>query len=104
MITSAVKVGAHVAVMPGVVLTHDDVVGDFVTLAAGARLAGGVEVRTGAYLGAACTVRENLVIGAWALVGMGSVVLDSVPEHEVWAGVPARRLRSVSVPADVCVA
>jgi sugar O-acyltransferase (sialic acid O-acetyltransferase NeuD family) len=99
--TAAVQLGAHVAVMPGVVLTHDDVVADYATFGAGARLAGRVRVDEGAYVGSGALVRENRTIGAWSLVGMGSVVLDDVPPGEVWVGVPARRLRAVDLPSDV---
>ncbi len=35
VLTAAVRMGAHVAVMPQVVLTHDDVVEDFATIASG---------------------------------------------------------------------
>jgi acetyltransferase-like isoleucine patch superfamily enzyme len=91
--TAAVRIGAHVAVMPGCVFTHDDVVEDYATFGAGVRLAGGVEVGEGAYVGSGALVRERLRVGAWSLVGMGSVVLADVPDAEVWAGVPARRLR-----------
>ena len=41
--------------------------------------------------------------GAWALAGMGAVVLDDVPPAEVWVGVPARRLRAVELPADLAI-
>ncbi|WP_406283258.1 acetyltransferase [Embleya sp. NBC_00896] len=103
VLTTAVRVGAHAHTMPHVVLTHDDDVGAFATLAAGVRLAGGVTVGRGAYLGAGAMVREHRGVGAWSLVGMGSVVTRDVPPAEVWAGVPARRLRSAPVPADVDV-
>ncbi len=93
--TASVRVGDHVAVMPGVILTHDDDVGDHVTFGSGVRLGGGVTVGPGAYVGAAAVVRERLTIGAGSLVGMGSVVIGDVPPGEVWAGVPARRLRAV---------
>ena len=82
-------IGAHVAMMPASVITHDDVIGDFCTVAAAVRLAGGVAVEIGAYLGSGCLVREDLTIGAWSLVGMGAVVTRSVPPGEVWAGAPA---------------
>ncbi len=96
--TACVSIGAHVAVMPGVILTHDDVVHDYATLGAGVRLAGGVTVGEGAYLGSGCLVRENRKVGPWALVGMGAVATADVPAYEVWAGVPARFLRGVREP------
>jgi sugar O-acyltransferase (sialic acid O-acetyltransferase NeuD family) len=91
--TASVSVGSHVAVMPAAVFTHDDVVDDYATLGSGARLAGGVVVGEGAYIGSGALVREGSSIGAWSLVGMGAVVTHDVPSAEVWAGVPARRLR-----------
>lgn len=96
--TASVRIGAHVAVMPGACFTHDDVIGPYATFGAGARLAGGVTVGEGAYVGAGALVREGCRIGAWALVGMGSVVLRDVPPYEVWAGAPARFLRPAPVP------
>jgi len=90
--TASVVVGAHVVCMPQVVLTHDDQLGDYATLASGVRLGGGVRVETEAYLGAGALVREGVHIGPAALVGMGAVVLNDVPAGEVWAGVPARAL------------
>ncbi|MFD3546623.1 NeuD/PglB/VioB family sugar acetyltransferase [Streptomyces sp. NPDC058655] len=98
VLTAAVRVGAHAAVMPHVVLTHDDTVGDFATLASGVRLGGGVRVGRGAYVGAGALVREYTTVGAWSLTGMGSTVLADVPPGEVWAGSPARRLRGAGGP------
>ncbi|WP_078628275.1 NeuD/PglB/VioB family sugar acetyltransferase [Streptomyces sp. NRRL F-2664] len=99
VLTAAVRVGSHVAVMPQVVLTHDDTVGDFATLASGVRLGGGVRVGCGAYVGAGALVREGAAIGAWSLTGMGSTVLADVPAGQVWAGSPARLLRPAGAAA-----
>jgi sugar O-acyltransferase (sialic acid O-acetyltransferase NeuD family) len=96
--TADVTIGAHVALMPQCVLTHDVVIGDFVTLASGVRLSGRVTVGEGAYIGAGAMVREYCSIGAGSLIGMGAVVLEDVPPGQVWVGVPARRLRDVSMP------
>lgn len=101
VLTADVTVGAHVAVMPQAVLTHDDRVGDYATIASGVRLGGGAVLETGAYIGAGALVREGVTVGAWSLVGMGSVVLRDVPAHQIWAGSPARLLRHAGQPASV---
>ena len=93
VLTADIVLGAHVAVMPGVVLTHDDEVHEGVTFGAGARVAGAVTIERGAYVGSGALLREGIVVGAGAVVGMGAVVTRSVPAGEVWAGVPASRLR-----------
>ncbi len=98
--TTTVTIGCHVTIMPAVVLTHDDVVGDYAIFGAGAKLAGGVEIGVGVYIGSGALVREARSVGDWSLVGMGAVVTRDIPPGEVWAGVPARRLRSAAMPAD----
>ncbi|WP_328911701.1 MULTISPECIES: NeuD/PglB/VioB family sugar acetyltransferase [unclassified Streptomyces] len=98
-LTAAVRLGAHVAVMPHAVLTHDDVAEDFVTIASGVRLGGGVRLARGCYVGAGALVREYVTVGAWSLIGMGAAVLGDVPPGEVWVGSPARRLRAAG-PAE----
>jgi UDP-2-acetamido-3-amino-2,3-dideoxy-glucuronate N-acetyltransferase len=44
----------------------------------------------GASLGANCTIRCGSTVGAYALIALGSVVLDSPQPYELWAGNPAR--------------
>ncbi len=92
VVTAPQRIGAHVVVMPHALFTHDDAVGDFVTCAGRAALAGGVTVAESAYLGAGSLVRQGVHIGARAVIGMGAVVLSDVPEGQTWAGVPAREL------------
>jgi acetyltransferase-like isoleucine patch superfamily enzyme len=47
------------------------------------------------WLGAHGIVLPGVTIGDNAVVGAGSVVTTSIPEAEIWAGVPARRIRTI---------
>jgi len=51
-------------------------------------------VRRGAAIGANSTILPGVTIGAWAMVGSGSVVTRDVAPHELVVGNPARRLGS----------
>ncbi|MFH8251586.1 NeuD/PglB/VioB family sugar acetyltransferase [Microbacterium sp. B2969] len=92
VVTADASIGRHVVVMPNCTITHDDVLEDFVTLAAGVAVGAGVNIREAAYIGMNASVRQGLVVGTEAMIGMGSVVLSDVPHEQTWAGVPARRL------------
>ncbi len=54
-------------------------------------------VKKGARLGAAVCVLPGLTIGEEALIGMGSVVTKSVPDGEIWCGVPAVKIRKLKL-------
>lgn len=52
-------------------------------------------VREGATIGAGCVIGNDLAIGRWAMVGMGSVVTKSVPDFHLALGNPARSVGAV---------
>ena len=52
-------------------------------------------VREGATIGAGCIIGNDLEIGRWAMVGMGSVVTRSVPDFHLVIGSPARSVGAV---------
>ncbi|MFZ4776169.1 MAG: acyltransferase [Terrimicrobiaceae bacterium] len=53
-----------------------------------------ISVGNGAWLGANVIVLKGVKIGDGAVIGAGSIVTKSVPSGEVWAGSPAKFLRS----------
>ncbi len=52
-------------------------------------------VREGATIGAHCTIGNDLTIGRWAMIGMGSLVTKSVPDFHLSLGSPARSIGAV---------
>lgn len=56
----------------------------------------GVTIQDNVWLAAGVTVLPGVTIGANSVIGAGSVVTKSIPPNEIWAGVPARKLRAVA--------
>jgi acetyltransferase-like isoleucine patch superfamily enzyme len=52
-------------------------------------------VKEGSTIGASCVIGNDLSIGRWAMVGMGSVVTRSVPDFHLVLGNPARSVGCV---------
>lgn len=75
---------------------HDAVLGDEVELSTGAIVGGHAEVGDRVRIGLNAVILPFRKIGAGARIGAGAVVTHDVPEGEIWAGVPARRLDSGS--------
>ncbi|MBO1769117.1 acetyltransferase [Agrococcus sp. TF02-05] len=92
VVTADARIGDHVVIMPNCTVTHDDVLEDFATLAAGVALGGGVTIGEASYVGMNATVRQGVRVGAEATVGMAAAVVRDVPGGQTWAGVPARAL------------
>lgn len=55
----------------------------------------GTLIKQGASIGANSTILPGVVIGVGAMVGAGSVVVNSVPDHCVVAGNPSRVIKKL---------
>ena len=53
-----------------------------------------IEVKDDVWIGSGCVILGNVVIGKGAIIAAGSVVNKSVPEYEIWGGVPAKKIKS----------
>jgi UDP-2-acetamido-3-amino-2,3-dideoxy-glucuronate N-acetyltransferase len=90
------KLAAGVFIGPAVVLTNDHfpraINADGSPKSAADWHPVGVDIREGASIGANSTCIAPIVIGRWALVGAGSVVVKDVPDFALVVGSPARRI------------
>lgn len=71
---------------------HDCVIGDFVTLAPGAKVNGNVTIGDLAYIGSGAVIRQGVTIGKGAVVGMGAIITRDVPPGVTVVGNPAKPL------------
>jgi acetyltransferase-like isoleucine patch superfamily enzyme len=56
-----------------------------------------VTIEDHAFVGAHATILKGVTIGRGAVIGASSVVTRDVPAYEVWAGNPARRIRTATM-------
>lgn len=79
---------------------HDSRLEDFSWIANNAAIGARCVIGEGAHLGTNCSLREDVSIGAYAIVGIGSVILKDVPENGIAVGNPAKIIGSVERYTD----
>lgn len=93
-VSANASIGNHVLILPGSVINHDSKVGSYTTLTSGVCLSGNVTIDEGCYVGSNSAIRQDLKIGKHSLIGMGSTVLQDVPNQSIYAGNPAKFIRA----------
>ncbi len=56
-----------------------------------------VILKDGCDIGAASTILPGVTIGKGAIIAAGAVVTCDVPDHEIWGGVPAKKIKSIGI-------
>lgn len=89
-VSAATKIGCFCKLNSYCNVMHDNVIGDYTTIAPNAVLLGRVNTGKGSYIGANSTILPNNNIGASSTVGAGAVVTHDVAECVIVKGVPAK--------------
>lgn len=91
-LTSNIRIGRCLHANLYSYIEHDCRVGDYVTLAPGAKINGNVTLENRVYIGSSAIIRQGVTIGADAVIGMGAVVTRDVAPGITVVGNPARPL------------
>ena len=54
-----------------------------------------VLIKHGAFIGASSIILKGVTVGEYSIIGAGSVVTKNIPNGEIWAGNPAKFLKTV---------
>jgi sugar O-acyltransferase (sialic acid O-acetyltransferase NeuD family) len=91
-----INIGSHIGlgtiVNTNSTIEHDVVLHDWVHVAPGVTLSGGVTVGQFSMIGAGSSVIEGVQIESRCFVGAGAVVVRDLKEPGLYAGCPARRI------------
>ena len=93
VINSGAIVGMGVIVNTNSTIEHDVALDEWVHIAPGATICGGVTVGRFSMIGAGATVIEGIKIAAGCIVGAGATVVHDLMEPGTYVGSPARRIR-----------
>lgn len=88
------SIGDHCIVNTGCSIDHDNVFGNFSSIAPGSHTGGNVRVGEFSVLALQAGVVHGRTIGAHSVVGAGALVLHDVPAFAVAYGTPARVIRT----------
>lgn len=96
VVNNSAVIGRHFQANTFAQVSHDCVIGDFVTFSPRVTCNGWVEIGDDVFVGAGAVIRNGspgrrLKIGNGAVIGMGAVVVGDVPEGVTVIGVPATR-------------
>lgn len=79
----------------GCIIEHECFIESHVHIAPGAVLCGNVKVGAHSFIGANSTIKQGISIGKNVIVGAGSVVINDIPDYEIWVGNPAKKISNV---------
>tara|TARA_B100000963_G_scaffold357687_2_gene380486 strand:- start:82 stop:699 length:618 start_codon:yes stop_codon:yes gene_type:complete len=88
-INTGVKIGKHCIINTNSSIDHDCIINDYVHIAPGVILCGGVLIGRSTLVGAGTTILPNIKVGENVVIGAGSLVNKDIPDNTKVYGTPA---------------
>ena len=76
-------------------VAHNVVIGRNSAVVAQSMIGGSVSIGDNAWIAPSVCMRDGVSVGDGAFIGLGALITKDVPPREVWAGVPAKKIRDV---------
>lgn len=99
VLTTQVRVGAHVNLNLNCTIGHDAVIEDFCNLSPGVHISGFVHLEEGVDVGTGAAILPGKRVGHDSTLGAGAVIAKDVPPLSVAVGVPAKVVKTLTEPA-----
>lgn len=93
VVTCDCSIGKAFILNLGSTVGHDCRIGSFVTVSPGANISGNCTIGSHTYIGTNSSIREKIRMGDRSVLGGGAFLTKHVPNDEIWAGVPAIRIK-----------
>lgn len=93
ILTTNISLGNHNLVNLNCSIGHDVTMGSYNSVMPGVSISGGAQISNQVYIGTGAKLIKATRIGEGAVIGAGAVVNTDIPAGEVWAGIPAKRIK-----------
>lgn len=94
VVNSDTIIGRHCILNTKASIDHECHIGDWVHIAPGCTISGGVVVGECSWIGVGSCVKQGIRIGKNCMIGAGSVVVKDIPDNAVAYGNPCRVVRN----------
>ncbi len=94
ILTNNIHIGNHVHINIDCTVSHDASIADFTTLSPGVHVSGNISFEEGCFVGTGVNIIEKKTIGAWSIIGAGSIVIENVPPNTTVVGVPGKVIKT----------
>jgi len=94
ILTTHVKIGAHVILNLACTVSHDSIIGAYCNINPGCHISGTVHIGDGVELGTGAVIIQNKSVGEWSTIGAGAVVTTDIPAFVTAVGIPCRVIKT----------